>query len=113
MVDEKVIETVQYFRELVEKGGIRINTLILFGSSRSGTATQGSDIDIAIISVDFTVKDIVDRALPTKEAEIHTVRRFTVPLDVITHTPDEYSDERSLLFRMIRKGLIFRTVSSA
>jgi len=113
MVDATVIEAVNYFRDLVEKGGIRIHTLILFGSSSTGTATRGSDIDIAIISDDFTGKDIFDRALQTKDAEIHTVRRFKVPLDVITLTPEEYSDERSLLSRTIRKGIILRTVSSS
>jgi predicted nucleotidyltransferase len=113
MVDAKVIEAVNYFRDLVEKGGIRVHTLILFGSSSTGTATRGSDIDIAIISDDFTGKDIFDRALQTKDAEIDTVRRFKVPLDVITLTPEEYRDERSLLSRTIRKGLILRTVSSA
>ncbi|MFA7304769.1 MAG: nucleotidyltransferase domain-containing protein [Methanoregula sp.] len=113
MVDATVIEAVNYFRDLVEKGGIRIHTLILFGSSSTGCATRGSDIDIAIISDDFTGKDIFDRALQTKDADIHTVRRFKVPLDVITLTPEEYSDERSLLSRTIRKGLILRPVSSA
>jgi len=113
MVDAKVIEAVNYFRELVEKGGIRIHTLVLFRSSSSGTSTRGSDIDIAIISDDFTGKNIFDRAVQTKEAEIHTVRRFKVPLNVTTLTTEEYRDERSLLSRTIQKGIIFSTAPSA
>ncbi len=66
MVDATVIEAVNYFRDLVEKRGIRIHTLILFGSSSTGCATWGSDIDIAIISDDFTGKDIFDRARKNK-----------------------------------------------
>ena len=105
MVDAKVIEVVHHFRNLVEKGGIRIHTLVLFGSAGAGTMTRGSDIDIAIVSDDFSGKDLFDRALLTKDAELSTVKRFKIPLDVITLTTEEYGDERSLLSRTIRKGI--------
>ncbi len=106
MVDANVIEVVHHFRDLVEKGGIRIQTIVLFGSAGAGTITRGSDIDIAIISDDFSGKDIFDRALLTKDAELSTVKRFKIPLDVITLTTEEYVDERSLLSRTIRKGIL-------
>ncbi len=105
MVDAKVIEVVHHFRNLVEKGGIRIQILVLFGSAGGGTMTRGSDIDIAIVSDDFSGKDIFERALLTKDAELSTVKRFKIPLDVITLTTEEYGDELSLLSRTIRKGI--------
>ncbi|MGA2121279.1 MAG: nucleotidyltransferase domain-containing protein [Methanoregula sp.] len=113
MVDAKVLEAVNFFRASVRKNGIRIHDLILFGSSGLGTATPDSDIDIAVISGDFAGKDIFERALMTKDAEILTVRKFKVALDVLTLTPEEYRDPASLIAGTIRKGIIVPPISSA
>ncbi|MCK9632562.1 MAG: nucleotidyltransferase domain-containing protein [Methanoregula sp.] len=113
MVDAKVLEAVNYFSEQVRKKGIRVNNLILFGSSGTGTATPGSDIDIAIISDDFTDRDIFERALLTKDAEMRTVKKFRVPLDVITLTSEEYHDSTSLIAGTLRKGIMVPMVPAA
>jgi len=110
MVDAKVLETVNFFSEQIRKNGIHINNLILFGSSSTDTTTPGSDIDIAIISDDFTNRDIFDRALLTKDAEMHTVKKFKVPLDIITLTPEEFQDKTSLIAGTLRKGIIVPTL---
>jgi predicted nucleotidyltransferase len=112
MVDAKVLEAVNFFSAVVTKNGIHIHDLILFGSSGRGTATPLSDIDIAIVSNDFANKDIFERALLTKDAEIQTVRKFKVALDVLTLTPEEYRDPASLIAGAIRKGIVVPTVSS-
>jgi len=104
---------VNFFSAVVTKNGIRIHDLILFGSSGRGTTTPRSDIDIAIVSGDFAGKDIFERALMTKDAEIQTVRKFRVALDVLTLTPEEYRDPASLIAGTIRKGIVVPTVSSA
>jgi len=49
----------------------------------------------------------------TKDAEIQTVRKFKVALDVLTLTPEEYRDPSSLIAGTIRKGIIVPPVSSA
>ncbi|MFA6331366.1 MAG: nucleotidyltransferase domain-containing protein [Methanoregula sp.] len=113
MVDAKVLEAVNFFGAVVRENGIHIHDLILFGSSGRGTASSGSDIDIAIVSGDFAGRDIFERALVTKEAEIQTVRKFRVALDVLTLTPEEYQDPGSLIAGTIRKGIIVPVTSSA
>ena len=112
MVDAKVLEAVNFFSLQIRNSGIRINNLILFGSSSTGTSTPGSDIDIAIISDDFVNMDIFDRALLTKDAEIQTVKKFKVPLDVITLTTEEYQDQKSLTAGTLRKGIILPSIDS-
>ncbi len=42
MGDAKVIEVVNFFKTSLESDGIRINDLILFGSSRTGTLHPGN-----------------------------------------------------------------------
>jgi len=54
MVDAKVLEAVNFFSVVVRENGIHIHDLIVFGSSGLGTASPHSDIDIAIVSGDFT-----------------------------------------------------------
>ena len=113
MVDAKVLEAVNFFSAIVRENGVHINDLILFGSFSTGTATVKSDIDIAIISKDFSGRDIFERALMTKDAEIMTVRKFKVALDVLTLTPEEFQDPMSLIAGTLRKGIVVATVSSA
>ena len=113
MVDAKVLEAINFFSTSVKKNGIHIHDLILFGSSSAGTARPDSDIDIAIISNDFAGRNIFERAIMTKDAEIQTIRKFKIPLDVLTLTPEEYQDQTSLIAGTIRKGIVLPTISSA
>ena len=103
---QKSLKAVNFFSAQIRNNGISINNLILFGSSSTGTAKPGSDIDIAIISYDFVNRDIFDRAFLTKDAEMHTVKKFKVSLDVITLTTEESQDKRSLIAGMLRKGVV-------
>jgi uncharacterized protein len=113
MVDAQILEAVTFFSTIVRKNGVHVHDIILFGSSGIGAATPKSDIDIAIISGDFAGRDIFERALMTKEAEIQTVRKFKVALDVLTLTPEEFRDPASLIAGAVRKGVVIPTVSSA
>lgn len=105
MVDPKVIEAVNFFRANIIKKGIRVQDLVLFGSSSKGSTLSGSDIDIAIISDDFNGMDMIARTLLTKEAELNTIRKYRVPLDIITLTTEEYKDQNSIFLKNVRKGI--------
>lgn len=113
MVDAKILETVNYFSTRIKESGIRIDNIILFGSTSTGTAQQGSDIDIAIISDDFTGRDIFDRAILTGDAELNTIKKFRVPLDVVTLTTEELADPASPIAGTLRKGIALLPASSA
>jgi predicted nucleotidyltransferase len=83
---------------------LKISRIIVFGSQAKGTATEESDIDIVIASEDFKRKNIFKRADMTKDAEIRTIRKFMVPLDIITMTPDEYENKTSLMSEYAHEG---------
>ncbi len=99
-----VLEAIRFMEQCLEVKGLNISKLILFGSHAKGEAASESDIDIAIISKDFRNKDIFERAQMTKDAEILTIRKFLVPLDVITLTPEEFESETSLVAGYAREG---------
>ena len=49
----ELVAQIKRFRESLEKAGIRQQQVLLYGSQRHGTATEGSDIDLIIISPDW------------------------------------------------------------
>ena len=100
----KVIEAIKFLEECLIEGGVRISKIILFGSQTKGIAAEESDIDIVIISQDFRGKDIFQRASLTKEAEIKATKRFMLPLDIITLTPEEWAEGNSLIVEFAKKG---------
>jgi uncharacterized protein len=105
MVDPKVIEAVNFFKANILEKGIHIHDLVLFGSSSTGFTSSGSDIDVAVISDDFNGMDMIARTLLTKDAELNTIRKYRIPLDIITLTIDEYRDQNSIFIRNVRKGI--------
>ena len=100
MVKRKVRAAVEFLDRCLRKSGVAPSKIILFGSQAKGKATRESDIDVVIISEDFCNKDILERAAMTKEAEIKTLKKFMIPLDILTLTPEE--NETSLFGAQVR-----------
>lgn len=95
MAKRKVKAAVDFLERCLREGGVTPSKIILFGSQAKGKANKESDIDVVIISEDFRNKDILERAAMTKDAEIRTLKKFMIPLDIVTLTPEE--NETSLI----------------
>ena len=106
MAESKAVEAIGFMKDRLRETGLNIEKIILFGSQTNGEATEESDIDIIVISMDFRNKDIFKRARLTKEAEISTIRKFMIPFDIFTMTPEEFESENSLLSDYAREGEI-------
>ena len=89
MAKRKVKAAVKFLERCLREGGVTPSKIILFGSQARGKATKDSDIDVLIISEDFRNKNILERAAMTKDAELRTLKKFMIPLDIITLTPEE------------------------
>lgn len=50
---EKIIKEVEEFKKLLEADDLLIESIYVFGSYAKGSAREGSDIDVAVISPDF------------------------------------------------------------
>ena len=88
-----VITAINFFEKCLTDKGINISKIILFGSYANGTPDHESDIDLVIISNDFDGKNIFERANLTKEAEILTIRKYLIPLDIITLSNKEFETQ--------------------
>ncbi|MCD4845762.1 MAG: nucleotidyltransferase domain-containing protein [Methanosarcinales archaeon] len=106
MVKRKVLEVTKYLQQCLKETGLNISKIILFGSQSKEEATEESDIDIAIISKDFIGKDIFERAHMTKDAEINTIKKFMLPLDIVTLTTEEFENETSPIAEYTKKGKV-------
>ncbi|MCL5277190.1 MAG: nucleotidyltransferase domain-containing protein [Deltaproteobacteria bacterium] len=106
MAKRAIKEVITFLEKCLRDTGLNISKIIIFGSYAYGKPTEESDIDIVIISKDFKEKDIFERAKLTKEAEIKTIKKFIIPLDIITMTPEELKNERSLIADYAKKGKV-------
>lgn len=81
---------IQRFRAEVEKMGIRCEKILLFGSQVSGTAEEGSDIDLFVISSDWA------RYNDRERFEILGIAaaRVLEPIQARGVTPDEIATHR-------------------
>ena len=106
MAKRAIKEVITFLEKCLRDTGLNISKIIIFGSYAYGKPTEESDIDIVIISKDFKEKDIFERAKLTKEAEIKTIKKFIIPLDIITMTPEELKNERSLIADYAKNGKV-------
>lgn len=87
-------EIIQYLKELLIENGLNLDSIALFGSALRGEMHEDSDIDLIIISTDFSNKDIFERSEMTMKPEIDTFKKFKVSMDIINLSPEEYDDSK-------------------
>ena len=104
MAKNKVIEAIKFLEKCLKENNLRISRVVLFGSQTKRTATKESDIDVAIVSEDFEGKNIFERASLTKDAEVRTIKKFMLPLDIITLSLKEWKNEESLVVHYVKEG---------
>ncbi|RPI33870.1 MAG: nucleotidyltransferase domain-containing protein [Nitrospiraceae bacterium] len=87
-------EIIERYRNELEKMGIRCERVLVFGSQATGTAHEGSDIDLFVISSDwapFTERERLEK-LGIAAA------RILEPIQAIGLTPEEITTRQLLPF---------------
>lgn len=88
---------------LLEKKGIRVNKIIVFGSHAKGKVKEESDIDIIIVSKDFRDKDIFERVKLTRGVNRGLVKKFMKPFDLIYYSDEEWENGNSLIINAAKE----------
>jgi predicted nucleotidyltransferase len=83
---------IEYLNDSLKQNGLTGYRLALFGSHLSGKNTAESDLDLIIISDNFEGKDIFERGKITMTAELKTLKKFMIPLDILKLTRDEFEN---------------------
>jgi predicted nucleotidyltransferase len=82
--------TIQRFWAELEKMGIRCERILLFGSQANGTAEEGSDIDLFVVSSDWACYSDRERF----EMLGIAAARILEPIQAHGITPDEIATHR-------------------
>jgi predicted nucleotidyltransferase len=94
---DSIIEIVKRYVAVLEKNGIKIREAIIFGSIVKGTAKEWSDIDVALVSPDFTGDRFEDRR------KIVPLRRtIDSRIEPIPFRPEDF-DNRGMLVEEIKR----------
>jgi predicted nucleotidyltransferase len=106
VAEKTVLNIVHFLGKCLERNGVNASRIIVFGSSATGAVRKDGDIDLVIVSEDFRGKSILERIKMTGQPEVQTIRKFMVPLDIITMTPEELESETSPVAGYARQGRV-------
>lgn len=87
-MDPQITEAITQYKRNLEKLGVRVKELILFGSYAHGTAGEESDIDLLVISEDLKKFDLFDRLCLLGRARMG----IYYSMEILGATPDEYKN---------------------
>jgi len=97
-----VLTILAQFRQALERQGVHKARVVLFGSYHHGTAREGSDIDVVVVSEDFAGKSFWER-VETLSAAIGEVFK---PIQATALTPEEWTSGRYMICEYARDGEI-------
>ena len=100
MDKSSALVAVTRFRESLERRGVRVSKLILFGSFARGDSRDGSDIDLVVISEDFAGQDHWKRVDLLSEA----IYEVFAPLEAVSMTAQEWDAGDSVIVDYARSG---------
>ncbi len=88
------------FIEALKRAGLKVLGAYLYGSYASGQAHPDSDIDIAVVSSDFSGDRLADWDLVCK------IRRgIDVRIEAIPFRPERFRDENPLVWEIKKNGI--------
>ena len=87
-MDQRITDILKRLKQALEDSGIRVHSVVLFGSHAAGTAGEHSDVDVAVLSPDFEDMDLCARQEAVGRALARA--RMMDPVEVLAYTPQEY-----------------------
>ncbi len=97
-----VVEIANRFHQGIEEHGIRPQKIILYGSYAHDIHREGSDIDIIVISEDFTDMSYWERI----DIMSDVIYEIFAPIEAVALTPEEWEKGDSFLTDFARNGEI-------
>lgn len=94
---------IRAYLKVISDNNIKIEKAYLFGSYARGTYREDSDIDIAIVSRDFSGDRFADRrrVVPLR-------RRIDRRLEPIPYLPEDFKENDPLVIEILKNGIEIR-----
>jgi predicted nucleotidyltransferase len=90
-------------KQLLEDRGIKVDKIVVFGSTARGDKREDSDIDIIIVSRNFRNKSIFERVELTSGIGRKLVKTFKKPFDLMFYSDLEWEDGHSVVINAAQK----------
>jgi predicted nucleotidyltransferase len=100
-MDKKaVVGIIERFVQELQLRGIQPQQVILFGSQAKGSATETSDIDVVVISENFSGRSHWERI----EVLADAIYAVYAPVEAVAMTPEEWLAGDSMIVDFARQG---------
>ena len=100
MDKSSAIDIIRRYRKAIEARNVVVNKIVLFGSYAAGNQREGSDIDVAVISDDFSDKGYWDRIDILSDALCEVFE----PIEAIALTTEEWEHGDKAIIEFARIG---------
>jgi len=100
VADRAIIEVAERFLNLLKSAGINIERIVLFGSYVCGNAREWSDIDLAVVSPDFS-------GIPFYDSKMLNpfVLKVDTRIEVHPYRPEDFTKDDYFVREIIKNGL--------
>jgi len=88
-MDKAVHRVIEDYRKILERTGVRVKRIILYGSCALGLSGEDSDIDLVVISDDFGKMDLWERLTLLGQAAAILKK----PIEALGYTEGEFISE--------------------
>lgn len=99
-VTNEALEVVEKFIRMVKSANIRLERVILFGSYTSGKAEKWSDIDVAIVSPDFSGIRFYDAKML-----IPFLLKVDSRIELHPFSPEDFTEDDDFVREIIKTGV--------
>lgn len=101
VTEDSIIEVVRRYIEELENNNIKVSEAIIFGSHVKGTVREESDIDVALVSNDFTGDRFDDR-----QRIVPLRRKIDSRIEPMPFRPEDFNNGGMLAEEIKRTGKI-------
>ena len=104
MAKKTVLKKVQKLAVALKESGINIKALYLYGSHAKGRADRNSDIDVAIVSENFSGNFSVDL-----KPLLPALKKSDSAIEPMLYRPEDFQEEDPLVWEILHNGIKIST----
>lgn len=104
MAEREIRKLREEITKLFEERKIKLDTVVLFGSSLNKNSNNNSDIDLLFVSKDFRNKKSNEIFTMVNGVNSYLVKKFNKPFDTLFYSDVEWQNGASLIVDEARKN---------
>ena len=103
----EIKDKVQKFLKILEMNNVKIDKAVIYGSYAKGNYNEWSDIDLALVSSDFTGNSFEDRV-----NLIDYIYESGLDISPVTYRPEDFEDSLFVRDEIMKNGQVIMNEKS-